>query len=182
MGTFSLVPNDDTTKAAVRPSLTSVRLFNALGGVELGFRQARRKAMVFVRVRQVVIAMWWKADPGTAGRPVPGRIAVGRPKASPEVHSGYAQGLTVNGQGRSLVPGAVRGPNREPGKGPNWEPGKGQSREPGKGQSRESATPAIPARGEAVPQNAMQRLWRRVSQSSRWPSQRRPATSAEPDR
>lgn len=166
MGTFSLVPNDDTTKAAVRPSLTSVRLFNALGGVELGFRQARRKAMVFVRVRQVVIAMWWKADPGTAGRPVPGRIAVGRPKASLEVHSGYAQGLTVNGQGRSLVPGTVRGP----------------SREPGKGQSRESATPAIPARGEAVPQNAMQRLWRRVSQSSRWPSQRRPATSAEPDR
>jgi hypothetical protein len=56
---------DDTTEAPVVPSSASVRLFGGLGGVELGVRQVRRRAMVFVRVRKVVIALWWKADPAT---------------------------------------------------------------------------------------------------------------------
>lgn len=52
---------DDTTEAPAAPSAASVRLFDRLGGVELGVRQTRRRAMIFVRVRKVVIALWWRA-------------------------------------------------------------------------------------------------------------------------
>lgn len=53
--------------------------------------------MVFVRVRKIVIAMWWKGDPGAAtrpavGQPGAGRVAAARPVASLEAGSPAVSG------------------------------------------------------------------------------------------
>lgn len=149
MRTFVLVPNDDTTGAAGRPSSTTLRLFNGLGGVELGVRQSRRKAMVFLRVRKIVVAMWWKADPEAANRPAAGRPAVGRPDAALEILSARGQGWISRGHSPGPAPASGQGPGPEPGP-----------------VQRQDAI------GGDAPKNAMQRLWRRFSAALKGPRER----------
>jgi len=98
------VRDDDTTEVAPRQSpstTTSVRLFNGLGGVELGVRHTGQKAMLFVRFRKLVIAGWWKA-PGVPGkspldlaveRADERRAAAGVTPARPEVQSKDDSGI-----------------------------------------------------------------------------------------
>lgn len=148
-----------------------MRLFNGLGGVELGVRHSGHKAMLFVRIRKLVIAGWWKA-PGIAGK-TPAEIAVERaeerraaagvanarpgiqPKGDSEVASlttsasvSHAAGVTELGTTAEAAP-----PKERP-------------RIPGRigRPAAQVIEPESPA-ALADDQNVMHRLWKRFSSS-----------------
>lgn len=123
--------DDDTTEDASRQSpstTTSVRLFNGLGGVELGVRHSGHKAMLFVRIRKLVIAGWWKA-PGIPGKTPMDRFAADaaarraavRAKDAPEVDGITASASVTHAAGVAEI---GKAPEPAPEQERPWIPGR----------------------------------------------------------
>lgn len=179
--------DDDTTEDASRQSpstTTSVRLFNGLGGVELGVRHSGHKALLFVRIRKLVIAGWWKA-PGIGGKTPMDRFAADAAARRAEVKAKDASGIASITTSASVAHAAgVAEVGRAAGTAPEqerpWIPGRIIRRSGPAASTRviEPETAVIeaevvqPAAQVIAPdataeladdQNVMHRLWKRVT-------------------